>query len=411
MHKLSSEIVREIICFLYQRSDLKNIRLVQRTFADIANEFLFRDFSIVHAKWSLERLLYVSWQPHLAHHVKRVDLNVHHDTVSHLVWHDFKQQLGAVNLKGGSQKEQAMEVFRSCVESWYKFQGSPEFSHILIAAFSHLPRLETIILNSDQPIWLWSSRPEAAEAYLHLLRDTHELSRNLTYSYALTAVVNSAYYSHTKIRTFTISSDTFGIDDTILKDVPLLKRAYKVFSTCQVLKLNFGVNDEMEQLIRKNRLIDLLQSAVHLEELAVTFGVYDVWKPLLFPHIFGSTQIWPRLKRFGLSGLTMHRHEFVGFLRRHKATLREISIMLCSLQSGLWIEVVPVMKEILQLEGLEIMCLSDGAASDVLKDDHYCCEYCLRTRTCYRSEHFENPKFGMESSASLTCDISNLEII
>lgn len=360
MEKLSPEIVREILCHFDSKADLASFRLVQRSLAELAKEFLFRTIPLKPTKSSVSRLLTISQRPDLAHYVKEVFFGV--DEPNYMIWEQFNEQLRMekITRKNEIQKARAQEIFKSSIEGWYEFQTSLEYRTALSTAFVGFSRLEAIQMVHGAPmamerqytyreidVYPFEPKPE--------FHGEHGAEKDYLRGFA--ALVNAAYFADSKLKSFRMTGMNTEeiVDQSVFENTELLQRAAVVLRHCSVIELHLGIDStEVIDKIKTNPLLNVLAPAASLEELCLGFGNTAPSESYLFPHIFGEEQVWPCLKKLELWAVEMHEYELIALLERHKSTLKTILISNGLLFTGCWNNVMRFMKEHLQLESLEV---------------------------------------------------------
>lgn len=352
MDKLSAETVREIFGHIHSKPDLASLRLVQNSFAKLVNEFLFQ---VIHVEPSFEglfTLLEISRKAKLAHCVKRVVLHV--DDFRDVTWIPFHKRLEEKSIQDEARKADIFKTFQALDRELFEFQTLPDYTVMLSVAFSHLSRLEAIKMAHRYP--------EQETEPLH--RERRDLERLLSLEEfhgedgekddlrAFTALIDAAYFTKKKLNSFRI---TGKLDLSVFENNELIRRAAVVFRDCRVLELDFSPQSPFHDndYIRKGPLFDMLSSAVHLESLTLCGGIRQE-PDVPFSKYLGDRFIWTCLKRIDILGLDMHAYEFVGFLERHKKTLRKVAIGTSKLFTGRWPDVMRYMKGSLRLTSLEL---------------------------------------------------------
>lgn len=379
MEKLSPEIVREILCHFDSKADLASFRLVQRSLAELAKEFLFRTVPLKPTKLSVSRLLAISQRPDLARHVKGLFFGI--DEPNYMIWEQFNEQLRMESICHNGdemQKGRAQEIFKAIIEGWYEFQTSLEYTAVLSTAFSGFPRLETIQMVHGGPmamerqytyreIEMYEFEPQTE------FHGSHGAEKDYLRGFA--ALINAAYFAGSKLVSFKMTGMNTEeiVDQSIFENTELLQRAAAVLRNCRTMELHLGIDSqEVIDSFKRNPLLDVLAPAESLEELCLGFGNTAPTESYLFPHIFGEEQVWPHLKKLELWTIEMHESELISFLERHKATLRTVLISNGLLFTGCWNNVMRFMKEHLQLESLEVWDLfyKNGDGDDYRNYSH-----------------------------------------
>lgn len=371
MDKLSAEVVREIFGRVRSKTDLANLRLVQNSFAKLVNEFLFQVIHVGPSFEGLSALLEISQRDKLARYVKRVVLHV--DDFRDMTWIPFHKRLEEKNIQDEARKADVFKTFQALDRELFEFQTLPDYTVMLSVAFSHLSRLEAIKMTHRYP--------EQETELLH--RERRDLERLLSLEEfhgedgekddlrAFTALIDAAYFTKKKLTSFRI---TGKLDLSVFENTELIRRAAIVFRGCRVLELDFSPQNPFHDNdhIRKGPLFDMLSSAMYLENLTLCGGIRQ-GPDVPFSKYLGDRFVWTCLKRIDILGLDMHAYEFVGFLERHKKTLRKVAIGTSKLFTGRWPDVMRYMKGNLQLTSLELgewLEDVDGEGLDYGYDEH-----------------------------------------
>lgn len=370
MEKLSPEIIREILYHFDSKVHIANFRLVQRSLAELAKEFLFRTVPLKPTKLSISRLLAISQRPDLARHVRGVIFGI--DEPHYMIWEQFNEQLRMEGLSHDDEMQgtRAQEIFKSSIQGWYEFQTSPEYTTFISAAFAGFPRLETIQMVHGGPMAM-ERQYTYQKIDLYPFEPTPEFhggyGSEKDYLRGFAALINAAYLAGSKLTSFRMTGMNTEeiVDQSVFENTELLQRAAVVFRNCRVLEIHLGIDSsEVVDKFKVNPLLNVLAPAEHLEELCLGFGNTAPSGPHLFPHIFGEEKVWPRLRKLELWTTDMHENELIAFLERHKTTLKSILISNGLLFTGCWNNIMRFMKEHLQLESLEVWDLfckhSDG---------------------------------------------------
>lgn len=370
MEKLSPEIIREILYHFDSKVHIANFRLVQRSLAELAKEFLFRTVPLKPTKLSVSRLLAISQRPDLAHYVKEVYFGV--DEPNYMIWEQFNEQLRMEGLSHDDETHgaRAQEIFKSSIQGWYEFQTSPEYTTVLSTALAGFPRLEGIQMVHGAPMAM-ERQYTYREIDMYPFEPTPEFhgeyGAEKDYLRGFAALINAAYLAGSKLTSFRMTGMDTGeiVDQSVFENIELFQRAAVVLRNCQVLELHLGIDSvEVVDKFKTNPLLNVLAPAERLEELCLGFGNTAPSEPHLFPHIFGEDQVWPCLRKLELWTIDMHEYELIAFLERHKTTLRTILISNGLLFTGCWNNIMRFIKDNLQLESLEVWDLfckhSDG---------------------------------------------------
>lgn len=347
METVSPEIVREIFRCVDSTADLKSLRLVQSSFAQLAEEFLFQNILVEPSRHSLCHLHEIARRPNLARYVREVRLDISWYDIEDMVWPEFQRRLEEENIRysevldGAVSRrayEKSMSIFQICADEWYEFQTSSDYTARLATAFIRFPRLEGLVLSDKilHPMVLEfdsvidHSRPEEFGGD----------NGTAVYSRAFAALVNAAYLADVKILSFKAGATDIGtgISVSTLGDRELNRRAALVFRNCKTIKLKI-VNEPLVGLatgrIEKTSVTKIIFPAEDLEDLEIDLGK-DCKRLIL---LLGRQHVWKKLKRLSIRGIRTFDHELLGFFERHKATLRDISVCYASLQQGSWVEI------------------------------------------------------------------------
>lgn len=358
MDKLSAEIVREILGHVQSKNDLARLRLVQNSFAKLVNEFLFQVIHVEPAFESLCILLEISRIPELARCVKRVVLHI--DDFRDRTWIPFHKRLEEKNIQDEDRKAEIFKAFQARDREEFEFQTLSDYTVMLSVAFGRLSRLEAVKLAHRYP-------EEETELLSHEQRDLERLLSLEEFHgedgekddlRAFAALIDAAYLTEKKISSFRITGKLYL---SAFENSELIRRAAVVFRNCRVLELDFSPHSQFHDNdhIRKGPLFDMLSSAVHLKNLTLCGGIRPE-PDVPFSKYLGDRFVWKCLNRIDILGLDMHGYEFLGFLERHKKTLRKVVIGASKLFTGHWPDIMRYMKGHLRLTSLELgACLED----------------------------------------------------
>lgn len=363
MDKLSVEIVWEVLGNLNSKSDLGNFRLVQRSFAPLALESLFRSIIIRNSRYSFSHLLKISRRPELAGHVKEVILEIS-SSANYLVWPQFTERLQKENKhEDESQKDRALVIFRYCIKEWYTFQKSQDYVAILSAAFVRLPRLQNLALEQGDGYSL-GLRLDFSHIRRYPFRkrsNYHGSGGSADLSRGFTGLINAAYLAEVQLAFFKVVdySGNFAISNFSSQSSELLERVAIIFSQCRAIELRFnGVAPGLVMNVNSQDALPpwgAFPSSGNLEELHISFQAFN--RSVSFPRFFGDAPLWPRLKLLSIESFDLHDHELRSFFLRHSGTLQRVLIHGCILHTGSWVEVTKFMVRTLRLTKLKLSCL------------------------------------------------------
>lgn len=372
MEKISPEIAREIIRHIESKKDLANVRLVQRSFSDLATEFLFRVIPVTPTRLGLFHLLALSRKPGFAFHIKEVALLF--DRIDYAIWPNFYKNLKLANIDPnedcGVWRVKIMQLAKSAFKDYKEFKTSPDYTAMLSTAFVRLPRLEAITIGKRDPRdrpnypvsqYITSSEGEGGRFY-------SEGKGTADFTRAFGAMVDAAYLADAKILYF--RADAFrpfvgalSIDKSAWDNPHLLPRAAAVFRNCRVIELGLYHHKDdgtgpLTQRIREKSLYFLFVAARNLEELVITFNLRGGGNDL-FRNVFGTQNSWPHLTKMEYSAIDVPMMDLITFLARYVKTLRRISIHNSRLLTGVWLQVARFMQRFLQLVSLKFDTIED----------------------------------------------------
>jgi hypothetical protein len=133
-----------------------------------------------------------------------------------------------------------------------------------------------------------------------------------------------------------------------------------VFRNLHKLVLHLDGEGLKDVNTRGNSLANLLSAAVNLEDLTLGLNENGGGDYTDFGEFFGVV-IWPRLHSVNLQGVAIYKEQLLSFLRRHNSRhLKDVSLALLYLRSGLWVEVVEDMQSSLSLNGVDMWALQDS---------------------------------------------------
>lgn len=358
MEKLAPELIQEILEHIHAKADLASFRLVQRSFAELGEEYFFRIIDVKPTYRSLYTLLEISQTVEFARHVRQVVL--HLDDFRHSIWIPFIERLKAEGLENGTIT-QKNEVLQKLGAELGDFQTSPDYTGILSTAFMRLPRLEAVQVKERSSRKRGIDSQTAQEMEDHSLLNDYEANQRVWGSEdgfrAFSALVGAAYFAGTKLVSFRNNAEMVVIDPIVVyKRSELVRRAAAVFRHCPTLELSLPQADP-------SLLFDLLSPAVRLEKLALHFDLKAYREPVsAFSKIVESRCIWASLGEVKIRAVCMHRYDgLLEFLQRHHAKLRRLSLWDCKLTTGSWVGFTICAKDTLKLKWLELGSLSDAA--------------------------------------------------
>lgn len=358
METLAPELIQEILEHIHAKPDLASFRLVQRSFAELGEEYFFRVIDVKPTYRSLSPLLEISQNVEFARHVRQVTL--HLDDFRHSIWIPFIKKLKEEGLDNGTITQKS-EVLQKLGAEFADFQTSPDYTGILSTAFRKLPRLEAVQVK-ERPSRKRGIDPQTAqEMEEHSLLSDYEVNQRVWGSEdglrAFSALVGAAYFAGTKLVSFRNNADLVVVDPIVVyKRSELVQRAANVFRHCPVLELSLPQADA-------SLLFDLLSPAVQLEKLTLQFDLKAYREPVsAFSKIVESRCVWASLSEVKVRTVCMHRYDgLLEFLQRHHAKLRRLSLWDCKLSTGSWVGFTICAKDTLKLTRLELGLLSDAA--------------------------------------------------
>lgn len=365
MDRLSPELVQEILRHIPLKSDLSNFRLVQYSFAQLGQQYLFQSINIQPSKHSLCRFLELSRKANLAHHIKEVALNV--DNLKSRLWDPFTKRLELEDTRTGNEPHVkggggVTAIFHAMVDACNAFHKSPEYLTLVAAAFANLPRLNSLRLqqHSDAPLH-W--RIKMIETYYtntgppHMHFTSHLARRDLEYDLGFEVLINAAYQTNKRLLSF--RAENRGISRSVFRDPELVQRTAAVFRNCKYLDLKFPVY----QTASETSPIALISPAVGLETLVVRLdGLNTAFD------IFGHGHVWPRLHSLFLSDISgLRESEVVEFLGLHRTNLRHFLVRECGLiEGGCWARILTFVKDKLALTRLGFSEVYEGDEGETM---------------------------------------------
>lgn len=360
MNSLSPELIREIFFNLDTKADISRFRLVQRTFAHIGGEALFTSLDISPTFQSLTRLIELSRHSHIACFVRKISLSV--DAMRVMVWSTISKHLGSTSAKDVDKLDyRTLIVFRSLVNECQEFQKSSDYVAMLSTAFSRLPRLcHVSLLESSPSTSANSGAVTLMDRYAHTIDPPHFHGSwgEKDHLRAFSALIDSSYFTGTALESF---KTTGLIDQILFQDRELLRRAAIVFRASRELRLLFCGEEQTQtqvtQRLFESYLFDVIAPAVGLQKLAVEFNVCPPAGRggALFEKVFGGeSQRWKVLEELVIGGINVKCEELIGFLARHKSTLRVLRMRKCGLVDGSWDDVMKFLDKDLELRKLDL---------------------------------------------------------
>lgn len=357
MEKLAPELIQEILEHIHAKADLASFRLVQRSFAELGEEYFFRIIDVKPTYRSLYTLLEISQTVEFARHVRQVVL--HLDDFRHSIWIPFIERLKAEGLENGTITQKNDVLQKLCAELG-DFQTSPDYTGILSTAFMRLPRLEAVQVKERSSRKRGIDSRTAQEMEDHSLLNDYETNQRVWGSEggfrAFSALVGAAYFAGTKLVSFQNNAEMVVVDPVVYKRSELVRRAAAVFRHCPALELSLPQADA-------SLLFDLLSPAVRLEKLALHFDLKAYREPVsAFSKIVESRCVWASLREVKIRAVCIHRYDgLLELLQRHHAKLRRLSLWDCKLTTGSWVGFTLCAKDTLKLTWLELGSLSDAA--------------------------------------------------
>lgn len=358
MEKLAPELIQEILGHIRARADLASFRLVQRSFAELGEEYFFRVIDVKPTYRGLYPLLEISQNAGFARHVREVVL--HLDDFRHSIWIPFLQKLRTEGLENGTITQKS-EVLQKLGAEFGDFQTSPDYTGILSTAFMRLPCLEAVQVKERPSRKRGIDSQTAQEMEDHSLLNDYEINQRVWGSEdgfrAFSALVGATYFAGTKLISFRNNADMLVVYPIIAyKRCELVQRATAVFRHCPVLELALSQADP-------SLLFDLLSPAARLEKLALQFDLEAYREPIsAFSKIVESRCFWESLREVKVRTVCIHHYDgLLEFLQRHHAKLRRLSLWDCKLSTGSWMGFTICAKDTLKLTWLELGSLSDAS--------------------------------------------------
>lgn len=382
MDTLSPELILKVIVNLNSICDLTNFRLVQRSFAELANQRTFDTVLVRPTRQSFCRFVQLSEAPNIARYVRLIVLNF--DFIENMVMTSLENVLRRrPEFSLGDVQGDLSDFMEDIFREYYAFQVSPQYVGILEAVFKTLPGLKgfeirKVTRSSWGDPWVVFGQPYSIHGtrISSIIEDAHGFFGERDHFRAFEAVVHAAHLAGIKLERFQVNA----LMDEIFffRNNQLLQYAASVFRHCRVLFLEFGsASDDREKCnlvsqLEWNQLFSILSPAVSLKSICLTFSTHG-GEPIAFSKVFGVSHVWCQLEEFEINGIDAKHLDLVGFFKRHRVTLRRVSISECRLSTGRWESVVQSMREHLNL----VWLVFEGSLLDF--DD-----------TAYRSEEMED---------------------
>ncbi|KAI5838174.1 hypothetical protein DFP73DRAFT_274882 [Morchella snyderi] len=360
MNSLSPELIREIFLHLDEKADISRLRLVQQAFASIGEEALFTSLDVSPTFQSLTRLIELSRQSHIAPYVRKIILSV--DAMRVIVWSTISRHLGNSSAKDVDKLDyRTLIVFRSLVNEYQEFQKSSDYVAMLSTAFSRFPRLCHIsLLESSPSTSANSGTVTLMDRYAHTIDPPHFHGSwgEKDHLRAFSALIDASYFTGTMLGSF---KTTGLIDQVLFEDRELLRRAAIVFRNSRELRFLFcgeeQTGTQVSQRLLESYLFGMIAPAVGLQKLAVEFNVCPPAGRggALFRKVFGGkNQRWEMLEELVIGGINVKCEELIGFLTRHKSTLRVLQMKKCGLVGRSWDEVKEFLEKDFKLKKLDL---------------------------------------------------------
>lgn len=381
MNRTPPELINSILHFLPSKADLANFRLVQRAFANLGAPFLFRVIPVKPTRSFLSHLVSISQSLDLSRHVKEIFVGFEHPGL--MVWAEYQQQLQLRKFVPGDNRTIVWHSHYDLVAQYQEFLGSQEFISNFETAFRSFPRLEALTIDPFcQPACSsgTSLRPRPSLGEMGWYGVRHKSATQYNVSQIFTTLIGVAHDTRVNLVSFKVTSPGESLYYSYINPANLRRTAI-VFQNCRFIELSiplYGDCRAAAKFLLSNPLFPVLASAQKLEELKISN--YTRWDgfndqenlPELFPYIFGEDHVWPNLKRINFPDLNLYDRELIGFLSRHKKTLREVSMAHCYLKSGFWVDIIRFMKENMKLVALdfpELLVDSDGCQKSLGEKD------------------------------------------
>lgn len=361
------EIIHSILTYISSETDIANFRLVQHSFADLGAEFLFRIIHIDFSKSSLSRLISLSSGSNLARYVKAIFVKTG-GGIAKIIWPEYIKILDLNGISYHDRSGRATEMINPLISSFDKSLYSGDLAKEFGIVLRGFPKLKAVTVSCPTPYHLSGPILPGLTYLWHYISTKERLYQPADYTRMFTTLVSILYLGGVKLDSFEI----LGIERLItgcvfFRSPETVRRAKIVFRNCKSIalsiELKYGTLAHSQQ---SNSLSLALAFAKRLEKLHVVSYTRD--RPninhgnpeaILFSTIVRTKYVWPKLKTVAFPSIMMHENEIVGFLSRHKATLREVSMGRSILRTSSWVDVMRFIKQNMKLVKLNISQLED----------------------------------------------------
>lgn len=354
MNTIPLELVYSVLEHLPSRTDLANFRLVQRCFADLGASFLFRDIPVEPAKSSLSRLFSI-FSPALLRHVK--EIHFLYKNTELMVWPEYDQEM---RLQRSMNDREAKALLKSFILAADTFLNSGELTTSFETIFRTFSSLEAVVISPFSRLEYPSATEYGEKDWYYVLYEPLDPEK---FAQVFAKLIDAAYVTNVSLASFKVTHP-LRPSHYFYPNHETLCRAATVFRSCEVIEMCVALFEGSDTggPLPKDPLFPALAPAEKLRELKISdcnkiYMGYPSWRELskpLYPQIFGSDHVWPNLVRVSFPGCNIYDHEIIGFLSRHKKTLREVSTGHARLKAGLWIDVMKFMRENMKLTILEL---------------------------------------------------------
>lgn len=351
MDSLPNEIIAAIYNFI-DRNDVRNARLVNSRFAILGRKVLFRTVHLRGSKRSVTRLLRITHNPALGHHVERLVLIAAtlgqqiRSEIVHQVCSDSVSAEENINRVEEIPPERVLGIQMMCEDDRY----SQYFSYTLSLCVVHLPRLRILAVEPEISIAAGPSTPPPSSPESsspepggggYMASAVQEEALRL-----LRIFINSSIQTggNPRVKSLCMS---IPIGPEFLDDGSLYAHAAVAFSECDLMFLSFA--HLRNGLGSSAKLYRILEAAKRLKYLGIRLEPLFVGKTAI-SRILAGAHVWRCLSNVRLDGTEFKDTELLHFLRRHVGVIRSLWLVNVMLSTGTWLEVANFLRESIPLE-------------------------------------------------------------
>ncbi|KAL7272248.1 hypothetical protein RUND412_004957 [Rhizina undulata] len=333
MDTIPTEILHEILSYMPEK-DLGSVRLLNHFFNTAANDRYFRTIRVPFTNASIQNLLHLSHQPHVAR------------CVQHLIYPN-RLDTSSMHMPPG---EEAHEQRRS------HYDVPQEFFDTIKLALSKMPNIREITANfngrelklEDDDEWPESSIIRDSNFYI----TDRTISDENLWANAFKELLADLSQAQTRLDKLTMHSICCGIltdevDGAVWKYTPLFQN----LTSLTVFFCTFESGYDLWDDVYGGRIFKFLSSAPKLKKLSLGLDwqedTFEDVCPIPLAKLFGRNYVWEHLEAFYFNGGEgcMNAKELMHFWARHSPTLKTFGLYYPQLKTGTWREVFDCIKE------------------------------------------------------------------